>query len=143
MFTEAIVVYKKSIELDSYNPPAFYNLGNAYYMLGQYDNSINSYQMALKRKPDSAECYFNLATAYNDKGDTKQAAHHFRTSLRYDDTNPEAYYELGLIFMKSEQPDELEAAYKALKKCLELNPNHGKAMTALKQCPILEDIDEK
>ena len=42
-FAEAITVYKTSIEKDSYNPPAFYNLGNAYYMLGQYDNSINSY----------------------------------------------------------------------------------------------------
>ena len=78
-------MYKKSIELDSYNPPAFYNLGNAYYMLGQYDNSINSYLMALKRKPDSAECYFNLATAYNDKGNKKEAMLNFRTCLRWDD----------------------------------------------------------
>lgn len=84
-FAEAINVYKKSIELDSYNPPAFYNLGNAYYMLGQYDNSINSYLMALKRKPDSAECYFNLATAYNDKGNKKEAEFNFRTCLRWDD----------------------------------------------------------
>jgi len=58
--------------------------------------------MALKRKPDSAQCYFNLATAYNDKGDKKQAAHNFRTSLRFDDQNPEAYYELGILFMASD-----------------------------------------
>ena len=130
-FAEAITVYKKSIELDAHNPPAFYNLGNAYYMLGQYDNSINSYQMALRRKPDSAQCYFNLATAYNDKGDKKQAAHYFRTSLRHDDSNPEAYYELGLIFIISDNADEREGARKALHKCLELNPEHEKAQAAL------------
>lgn len=83
--------------------------------------------MALKRKPDSAQCYFNLATAYNDKGDKKQAAHNFRTSLRFDDQNPEAYYELGILFMASDQPDEREGARKALLKAVELNPNHAKA----------------
>ena len=88
--------------------------------------------MALKRKPDSAECYFNLATAFNDKGDSKQAAHHFRTSLRFDDQNAEAYYELGLIFIKSEEPDEQEAAVKALEKAIELKPDHQKAAAALK-----------
>jgi len=41
--------------------------------------------MALKRKPDSAECYFNLGSAYNDKGDKHQAMQNFRTSLRFDD----------------------------------------------------------
>ena len=110
-------------------------------MLGQYDNSINSYQMALKRKPDSAECYYNLASAYNDKGDKKQAAHYFRTSLRFDDQNPETYYELGLIFSKSDLPDEQEAAVQALKKAIELNPSHVKARQALEQCPIPEEND--
>ena len=46
-FEDAISVFKKAIELDAFNPPAFYNLGNAYYMLGQFDNSIQSYKMAL------------------------------------------------------------------------------------------------
>jgi tetratricopeptide (TPR) repeat protein len=37
-------------------------------MLGQFDKSITSYQLALKLNPDSAECYFNLASAQYDKG---------------------------------------------------------------------------
>jgi len=41
--------------------------------------------MALKRKPDSAECHFSLASAYNAKGDKTQAILSFRTSLKFDD----------------------------------------------------------
>ena len=89
--------------------------------------------MALKRKPDSAECYFNLASAYNDKGDKKQAAYYFRTSLRYDDQNPETYYELGMIFLDSEEPDDRESAITSLRKAVELNPTHAKALKALEQ----------
>ena len=104
-------------------------------MLGQYDNSINSYQMALKRKPDSAQCYFNLATAYNDKGDKKQAALYFKTSLRFDENNPEAYYELGLLYKDSVMPDDAEDARRSFKMCLEKNPGHEKARAALDALP--------
>ena len=37
-------------------------------MMGKYEKSINSYQIALKLNPDSAECHFNIASAYNDNG---------------------------------------------------------------------------
>jgi len=42
-YDDAIAAYKKAIIYDNYNGPAFYNLGNAYYMKGELDKSINSY----------------------------------------------------------------------------------------------------
>lgn len=51
----AITNYKKAIELDPYNAPAFYNLGNAYFMLGDNGKAIISYKMALNMT-DSPEC---------------------------------------------------------------------------------------
>lgn len=72
-YDDAIASYKKAIIYDNYNGPAFYNLGNAYYMKGELDKSINSYQLALKLNSNSPECHFNLATAFNDSGDHKSA----------------------------------------------------------------------
>jgi tetratricopeptide (TPR) repeat protein len=63
------MTYKKAIEIDTNCHPAFYNLGNSYYMISQFDNAIKSYKMALEKNPESAETYFSLATVYNDKED--------------------------------------------------------------------------
>ena len=65
-YDEAIAAFKKAIQYDSYNSPALYNLGNAYYMKGEIEKSIQAYLLALKLNPDSAECNFNIATAYSD-----------------------------------------------------------------------------
>lgn len=40
-----------------------YNLGNAYVMLGDYDNAIKSYEMALKIDPNFKEAQENLVVA--------------------------------------------------------------------------------
>ncbi len=40
-----------------------YNLGNAYVMLGDYDNAIKSYEMALKIDPNFKEAQDNLVVA--------------------------------------------------------------------------------
>jgi len=42
-YDDAINAFKKAIQFDSYNSPALYNLGNAYYMKGEIEKSINSY----------------------------------------------------------------------------------------------------
>ena len=87
--------------------------------------------MALKRKPDSAECYFNLATALNDKGDKKAARQNFKTCIKHDDSNADAYYELGLIAMQSGEIDDIDGAREAFQKALARNPHHAKAREAL------------
>ena len=63
---EAVQAYDTAIEIDPKNAPAFYNLGNALYMLNRYEDSVGAYVKALQINNDSPECHFNLASAYND-----------------------------------------------------------------------------
>jgi len=42
-YENAITYYKKAIELDELNAPAFYNLGNAYYMISDFDKAVKIY----------------------------------------------------------------------------------------------------
>jgi tetratricopeptide (TPR) repeat protein len=120
------------VALDNYNGPALYNLGNAYYMKGFLDKSINSYLLALKLNPDSAECHFNLATAYNDNADQKQAQEHFETSLKHNPHNADCLYELGRLQQRRGAVN-IEKAEDYFKRALKIDPAHKKAIAALKQ----------
>ena len=46
----AVDVYTRSLELDTNQQPAYYNLGNAHYMLENYQQSVDAYKKALEIK---------------------------------------------------------------------------------------------
>ena len=73
--------------MDKYNAPAYYNLGNAFYMVQKPQEAIKYYKRALELVPDSAECHFNLASAYQDIGDMENCKYHFEKSGA---SNPDA-----------------------------------------------------
>jgi tetratricopeptide (TPR) repeat protein len=43
---------------------AYYNRGNAYADLGQYQLAIENYNQAISLKPDCIKAYYNRATVY-------------------------------------------------------------------------------
>lgn len=50
---EAITEFNKSIEMNEYNPEAYYNRSVAYYRKGIYKNAKNDIVKAIKYKPTS------------------------------------------------------------------------------------------
>ena len=54
-FNQAILAYKKAIEIDSDFAEAHYNLGNAYYRQGQIDEAAIAYRNAIRIQPDFVE----------------------------------------------------------------------------------------
>ncbi len=134
-FDAAIYNYKKTIDYDPYNAPAFYNLGNAYYMKNEFEKAIFAYNSALKLNPDSAECHFNIASAYNDKGDFDNALKHYRQSLQYDPKNSETYVNIGAILEKRSFQEATDAYQTALK----LNPDNPKAIEGIERVEKLKD----
>lgn len=66
-------------------------------MNGDYDNAINSYRLAIKLNPNSAECHFNLASAFNDKGDEENAIIHYSEASKYDSENIQTFLNLAKL----------------------------------------------
>lgn len=60
---EAVIHYEKCLAQDPYYEPAYANLSYAYYQLGDYDQSIQTNQNAIKRFPNSADPYINIGKA--------------------------------------------------------------------------------
>jgi tetratricopeptide (TPR) repeat protein len=73
-YNSAIEHYAKARELGfEPDPSFFYNLGNSYYRIGDYDKALSNYREALKLDPNKLEALKNMVVAYQRKGDTKSA----------------------------------------------------------------------
>lgn len=68
-----ILTLNQAIALDPNNPQQYIDLGGVYYQLGQYDNAIRQFQIAINLKQDYANAYYNLGHALEEKGEYAQA----------------------------------------------------------------------
>ena len=69
----AILANQRAVVLDPNNPVQYINYGGIFYQLGQWDNAIRQFQIAVSLKPDFANAYYNLGHALEQKGDLEQA----------------------------------------------------------------------
>jgi len=95
--------YESSINLDSTNQDAWYNLGIAYCELGMWTKSINTFKKATKLNPEFFEAHNNLGLAYYKLKEFKFAEKHFNKSLRINPAQAEAYRNLGILLLETEK----------------------------------------
>ena len=69
----ALASINQAIALDPYNPNLYILAGGIYYQLGQWDQAINQFQVAIQLKQDLANSWYNLGHAYESKGDLQSA----------------------------------------------------------------------
>ena len=63
---KAIKHYNKAIDLNPQNAGAYYNRGNAYFDLQEYQKALNDYDKAITLNPQYAKAYGNRGSAYSD-----------------------------------------------------------------------------
>ncbi len=68
-----VLTLNQAIALDPNNPQQYIDLGGVYYQLGQYDEAIRQFQIAINLKQDYANAYYNLGHALEEKGEYAQA----------------------------------------------------------------------
>ena len=69
----AILTAQQALRLDPNNPQQYIAYGGIFYQLGQWDNAIRQFQIAVNLKPDFANAYYNLGHALEENGDLEQA----------------------------------------------------------------------
>ena len=60
---KALELAMQAIRLEKGNPDAYKCAGNAYMSLGQYDEAIRNYDMAVRYDPDNGNRYYDLGFA--------------------------------------------------------------------------------
>lgn len=98
-FIAAEKEYRKAISKKPDNTPAPYNLGNAYYNSGHYNEALLRHVEAANlatSKVDKHRAYHNIGNTLMKQKQCKEAVEAYKNALRNDPTDEESRYNLAI-----------------------------------------------
>ena len=123
-YEKAVVIFKKILKIEPKNYKAHYNLGIAYYNLGQAENALKAYYDAITIKPDYKHCYYNIGLIYESLENLNKALTYYEKALDIDPNFPYAVHAKEFIRKKLDQQrgEKIETEEKSIcKKCGNIN----------------------
>ncbi len=106
-----------------YNPgdkDAYYNLGNAMFLTGDYKGALENYRKSVEADPSFQSGWLNIAMTYYYLKDFKNGNESFEKAKKIDPDNPILWYDhaVGLVL-----EGKKEQALENLKKAIEKKPD--------------------
>ncbi len=105
-FAEAEIAYRRSIEMNSQNATALYNLGNSLYRQGRYEEAADLFDALAQTAPsgfDHASAYHNLGNAHLGNNNIKGSIDAYKQALRLNPADDETRYNLAYALKKLEE----------------------------------------
>jgi tetratricopeptide (TPR) repeat protein len=116
---EAIVHFRKAVEIDANQAEPQANLGNALLRKGQIDEAIAEYEKALAILPGYADAHNNLGIVLFQKGEVDQAIAHYQRALEINPQDVQARANLAWTLATTPQTSLMKAV--ALKLAQQAN----------------------
>jgi tetratricopeptide (TPR) repeat protein len=114
---EAIVEYKKAIELNPQCQQAYLNLGLAYVQDQKWDEAISCFENAIRIDPQYIKAHIHLGICFQNKDKTTEAVACFRKAYALNEHSHDAMIQLARTLCLQSQFDESIQLYrKALKQ---------------------------
>ena len=101
---EAVIAYKKCVELDPTHAAAYINLGTLCYNRHDYVLAERYYRKAVEVDPRYALAYFDLGNVLDETGRLPEAIKSYEAAIALAPTYADAHYNLALAFEKARQP---------------------------------------
>ncbi|MBD3231062.1 tetratricopeptide repeat protein [Candidatus Dependentiae bacterium] len=137
---EAIIHYKKAIQLDRNYADPLSNLAVAYSMKGEIDNAIAALKGAIHIFPTYAEAYNNLGTLLLKKQNYEDAEKMLNAALEIRPYYGKAFYNLGRLYAEK---NDLQTAWTYFKKATEGDLDIAEGFFTLGQVSIrIQKFDE-
>jgi len=111
---KAVYHYNRAISINNYSK-AHYNMGIIYYRLGQYQQSIGSFNQAIRVKPYYAAAYYNLGIVYYTLGQYQHAIESYNETIRLMPDYANAYNNRAIIYLN--QRNNFPGCTNAQKAC--------------------------
>jgi len=105
-FVSAEMEYRKAISEQNNNIVGAYNLGNAYYIEGNFNEALYRHEQAAKNATNKSEkhkAYHNIGNILMQNKKCKEAVEAFKSALRNDLSDDETRYNLALAKECAEQ----------------------------------------
>jgi type IV pilus assembly protein PilF len=102
---EAIEEFNKALGSHLYLTPHFvhYNLGQAYFILKDYDKSRENYLEAVKLSPTYSLAYHGLGLAWKMSGNLEESAEALKKAVENAPKFAQAHYDLGEVLVELNQ----------------------------------------
>jgi tetratricopeptide (TPR) repeat protein len=132
---EAVVNFRKALEVCVVCPDVHNNLGHALARQGNWADAITSYRAAMRTWISSPNAHNNnnLGISLAKVGKTDEAIEQFREALRIDADYQEAHCNLALLLLQVGQRDEAVAH---LREASRLKPDDAKVKAQLRQLGV-------
>jgi tetratricopeptide (TPR) repeat protein len=119
--SEAAGEFRTALANLSYPTPEFaaYNLGNAEYGLGNYEDAVEAYERSLAILPGNYDGQFGLGLSYAKLGRLQEAGKAYAQAVRLRPDAARPRYELGMTQFKLGRKDEAAAQFR---RVVELEP---------------------
>ena len=98
-FVSAEMEYRKAISQKPSNAVGAYNLGNAYYKNGKFNEALLRHQEAIRTatsKEEKHKAYHNIGNTFMQEKKCKEAVEAYKNALRNNPNDDETRYNLGL-----------------------------------------------
>jgi tetratricopeptide (TPR) repeat protein len=144
-YVKARQAFRAAIDLNPEFGESYVGLGYLFYHIGRYRDAIHYFQEALDRNPDLAEAQTGMGYAYLRMGQYRPelyllAAESFGKAVALDPYHMPAH--AGKVYAEIKMAD-FDAAQKAGREAIRLNPNSAYVLTALGHNEIkLNHLDE-
>ena len=125
---EAILHFRKAVEIDAEQAEPQANLGNALLQNGDLDEAIAQYSNALRIKPNYAEVHYNLGNALLRKGQADEAIAQYEKAIALKPDYANIHNNLGIVLFQKGEVDRAIAQYQ---RALEINPQDVQARANL------------
>ena len=120
---EAVVHYDEAIRILPGFFQCYYERGNAYNKLGQYQRAIEDYSEVLRWKPD-VMAYLNRAMLRYNLGDHQRAIEDYNEVIRIIPDDAEAYFHRGKAYSVTGQ---YQRAFEDYSEAVRLQPDYAEA----------------
>jgi tetratricopeptide (TPR) repeat protein len=138
---EAVLEFRRAIEIDPTYAAAHLNLGYAYERGGRLDEAIGAYRKAIQLEPGALFAHNNLGVLYDKKALYDEAIAAFERALRIDPSNAMVLKNLENARKNKAIIQEREARIAEARKQVEARPTDSRAAYNLAR--VYASLDEK
>jgi lipoprotein NlpI len=118
----SITLSEHALKVTDNNYNAYFNRGNAYWSLGNYQQAIADFDRAIEINPKYAGIYYNRGSAYQFLGNYQQAIGDFNKAIEIMPKYVEAYNALGMVHVAL---GNVMQAIADFDKAIEINPDYA------------------
>ena len=105
-FNQAISYYQKALELSPRDAAILKNLGDGYYLSGQYRQAAEAYQKTLEINPHNADALRNLGKAYARQKNYTRALEYYGKALSIAPGDPAVRLGVADVYLGLKQVDK-------------------------------------